>query len=262
MKPISIIILLIIVVFSNCIKASEISFSGKYYGYNLYVLNPSTGNGFCIKEVLVNNKPTNDEINSNSFEIDFSLLDIKIGDPVNVLIKFTDGCNPQVVNPNALNSNSPFSFSTFKADKSGVLNWVINGSINEDPFIIEQYRWNKWIQIGEVPVNTLKPSEAYSFTPNIHFGVNQFRIVHYDNSGNPVYSKTVKFSNLKGKEITVENTKVVSKISFSGETIYEIFDNKGNFILGGADKEVDVSDLKKGNYWLNYDNKTITISKK
>ena len=51
--------------------AQEINIDGIYAGKNLIVLNPSSGDGYCVTEVWVNGQKTHDEIISNSFEIDF-----------------------------------------------------------------------------------------------------------------------------------------------------------------------------------------------
>ena len=242
--------------------AGEITLKGNYYGFNLYVFNPSVGEGYCVKEVYVNNKLTKDEIRSNSFEIDFAQLDLKVGDAITIIIRHSDGCTPKVINPNALSANTSFSYLSFKSDKIGNLSWSIKGTVSEEPFIVEQFRWNKWINCGEVPTSEQVQSGQYNFSPNLHTGVNMFRIVHSDNSGNPIYTKTVKFTNAKAKPVTVESTKVTNKIVFSGETMYEIFDLNGNFMLGGVGKEVELNDIEKGKYWLNYDNKSVNFSKK
>ena len=62
---------IILVFFITAIYSQEVSIDGTYNGRNLFVLNPSEGNGFCVSEVRVNGKKTLDELNSNSFEIGF-----------------------------------------------------------------------------------------------------------------------------------------------------------------------------------------------
>jgi hypothetical protein len=239
----------------------DVVVKGNYYGFNLYVMNPSVGAGFCVTQVLVNNKPTGDELSSNSFEIDLSLLELKTGEPVTVVIKHTAGCTPTVINPKALAVKQQFSFLSAKADKTAKINWTIKGDIGEDAFIVEQYRWNKWMQIGEVPTQDTVKKEQFSFETHPHSGINTFRIVHTDNTGNPVYSKSIKYTS-KNPEITIESLKVVDKIVFSAETMWEIFDLTGNFISEGYGREIEVLDFEKGKYWLNYDNKSVNFTKK
>ena len=56
-------------------SAGVIVLEGNYQGKNIYVQNPfaSSGVGFCVYEVTINDQTTTDEINSSAFEIDFSL---------------------------------------------------------------------------------------------------------------------------------------------------------------------------------------------
>jgi hypothetical protein len=236
--------------------------NGNYYGNNLVVLNPSFGNGFCVTEVLVNDKPTQGEINSNSFEIDFSLLNLKTGDAVKVIIRYHDGCTPKIINPQALRGDQFFSFNYVKFDRTTKLVWSVKGNLGDDPFIVEQFRWNKWSQVGEVGVSDTMHGGTYSFEPVFHSGLNQFRILRIDAYGNPVYSKVAKFNNARAAAIELESTKVTEKIVFSAETIYELFDEKGNFLTSGFGKEIDVSELGKGKYYLNFDVKSVIVTKK
>jgi hypothetical protein len=258
------ILLLFLALFlmSGSIKAAEMVISGNYYGNNLVVVNPSVGSGFCVTEVLVNGSKTNDEIRSNSFEVDFSLLGIKIGDPVTVVIRYQEGCHPIIVNPKALSAKVAFTFTYAKMDRSGKLMWNVKGEAGDDPFMVEQFRWNKWVQTSEVRTQDSSKYNTWLADINAHYGLNQFRVVKVDPNGNPVYSKVVKYNNLKGVEVILSSSKVTDKIIFSGETMYELFDQKGNYISGGIAKEVDITDIDKGKYFLNYDTKSVTITKK
>jgi hypothetical protein len=239
---------------------------GHYSGKNLYVINPTVVVGrdssFCVKKVAVNNLTTKDEIHSNSFQVDFSQLGIQTGTTVKICITYGKGCTPTVVNPEALQTKSNFSFVSTKIDKTSKLIWTVKGDLYSS-FIIEQFRWNKWMTIAEVDdADTLKKN-VYSFELKPHYGVNQFRISHTDEKGNTVYTKTIKYqAPTSVKEIFLIATKVTDDISFTGETTYEIFDNDGNFISDGYGSKVMITDLPKGKYTVNYDNKTETISKK
>jgi hypothetical protein len=262
MRRLVLLIAVVIMMIPVTALAGEIVLNGNYYGNNLVVINPSFGNGFCVTEVMVNNKATLDEINSNSFEIDFSLLNFKTGDPITVIIRYHDGCIPKVINPQALRGDQYFAFTYIKIDRSGKLNWSVKGDLGDDPFIIEQFRWNKWSQVGEVGVSDTSHGSMYSFEPVFHSGINQFRILRIDAYGNPVYSKTAKFNNVRAIPAELESAKVTEKIVFSLETMYELFDEKGNFLTSGFGKEIDITDLEKGKYFLNYDIKSVTITKK
>ncbi|HPS83377.1 MAG TPA: hypothetical protein PLA88_03605, partial [Bacteroidales bacterium] len=66
----------------------------------------------------------------------------------------------------------------------------------------------------------------------------------------------------KTPEVMLLKTTVETQIEFSGETLYQIYDEKGSRLLNGTGSSVDVSSLAAGKYWVNYDNKTELIKKK
>ena len=240
---------------------AEIILKGVYYGLNLYVNNPSVDKGFCVTKVLVNGIQTNDEIQSNAFEIDFSLLELKNGDPVTVKIIHKDNCTPAVINPKVLEISEAVSMVYAKVDRTGKLIWGMTGEMPDDVFIIEQFRWNKWINIAEVSTADSIKKNAYAFDIVPHSGINQYRILRTDINDNPVYSKIIKYTS-RTPELTLESARVSDKLVFSAESQYEIFDMKGNFLSEGFGKEVDVSELEKGKYWVNFDNKSLNFTRK
>lgn len=258
-KKASILIILFLII--TGIKAQEIVISGNYFGKNLYILNPSVNeSSFCIDQVLVNGKATTDEINANSFEIDFAAANIEAGAAVVVTIKHKQNCTPKIINPEVLKQQGSFSFASAKLDKTGKLIWTIKGNVGEGLFIIEQNKWQKWVDVGdattEIPANGI-----FTFTPKPHSGPNVFRIRKADSKGLQVYSKEVKFIS-KVAEVMLNTPKVTNELTFSAETAYEIYDDKGNFIQDGSGQKVDVTNLTKGKYWVNYDNKSENFTKK
>jgi len=249
---------------SGALTAQDtIVLKGHYFGQNLYLLNPSVGNDtvFCIKKILVNGQLSKDELHSNSLETDFSLLEIQSGATVNIQIIHDASCKPKVINPEVLQPQSTFAFVVAKADKTGKLTWQVKGDLNS-AFTVEQFRWKKWITLGEVDITDTVKKNFYAFEIKPHFGPMQFRISHTDEKGNMVYSKLIKFRAATAKEIFLTTTKVGNEVGFSGETAYEVFDEKGNFILDGYGISINITDLAKGKYWINFDNKTEMVTKK
>ncbi len=263
MKNLLAVTLLLIFSSMSVFAQDTIVVQGHYFGKNIYVINPTdtVHKSFSVKKVLVNGQPSKDELNSNSFEVDFSLLNIAIGAPVKVMIFYNKGCKVKVVNAEVLQPQSNFSFITAKADKLGKLTWTVKGDINS-AFTVEQFRWKKWITLGEVEIADTVRKNMYSYETKPHFGINQFRISHTDAKGIIVSSKIVKYRNPALKEVMLVSNKVSETISFTGETAYEVFDEKGTFVTDGYGKEVGITDLMKGKYWVNYDNKTEMVTKK
>ncbi len=239
---------------------SKIVLEGNYQGKNLYVQNPftSSGVGFCTFEVTINGQKTTDEINSSAFEIDFENFNISLGTKVIVEIKHKDDCKPKVLNPEVLKPRSTFEVISIKVAKEGVLEWSTKSEIGKLPYIIEQFRWNKWVKVGEIEGKGSAAANNYSYKVVPHFGTNQFRVKQVDASKKPRYSDVAKFRSLS-PEITFKVNK--TDISFSGETMYEIYDKFGNIAKRGFGNSVDISGLAKGTYCLNYDDKMDTFKR-
>ncbi len=241
---------------------------GNYQGKNLYVQNSfaASGVGFCVQEVRVNGNVTTDEITSSAFEIDFRNLQLKMGDKVEVRITHKDDCKPKVLNPEVLKPKSTFELVSIAVDKDMTFKWTTKGETGKLPYIVEQYRWNKWVKIGEVEGNGTPTENSYSFKITPHSGKNQFRVKQIDYTGQPKLSKTVDYSS-NTPDVGFTPTKVSKEINFSSnntpvETMYEIYDQFGNIVKRGFAKNVDVSNLPKGPYYLNYDNKMGEFIKK
>ena len=95
----------------------------------------------------------------------------------------------------------------------------------------------------------------------MHSGENQLRVKQVDYTSQPRYSKPVKFVS-PIPEVTYSPVKVTKDITFSKETLYEIYDQYGNVVKKGFGNSVDCVNLAKGVYYLNYDNKTAEFIKK
>ncbi|HBG71224.1 MAG: hypothetical protein A2W93_02085 [Bacteroidetes bacterium GWF2_43_63] len=244
-------------------NVDRLTITGYYFGKNLVVINPMNGDRFAVESVEVNGNKTSDEINSSVFEIDFSALELNQGDPVSVNISYYIGAeNPIVFNPDALEATSNFSFkSSFLEKKTEKMAWTITGSPGTEAFEVEQYRWEKWVRIGTVNAKDSVSQNTYSCKIVPHFGKNLFRVKLVDPKGNIAYSTPVKLQS-KTPEVLLVKTTVDTQVDFSGETLYQIYDEKGAKMLSGTSTSVDVTSLPSGKYWVNYDNKTELIKKK
>jgi hypothetical protein len=257
--------LLLLTLFALCLSFSSfaaLSIEGSYQGKNLYVQNPEDGDGFgfCATKVTVNGDVMPGGCASSAFEIDFSLFNIEIGEPVFIVIEHNDGCKPKILNPEILLPRSTFNAVEIKVATNGMLTWKTTNEQGKLPFIIEQYRWNKWVQVGEVQGKGTPGSNAYEFQVPPHSGENTVRVVQIDHSGTKRSSKEVKFTSTVP---TVEKSpvKVKDVINFTSngkpvETKYEIYDAYGNIVKKGVGTSVPCGNLLKGAYYINFDNKT------
>ena len=240
------------------LSAGTIVVEGHYQGRNLFIQNPfsEAGVGFCVFEVIVNDQIATDEINSSAFEVDMTNFGLSQGDAVVVQIRHKDGCTPVVLNPEVLKPRSTFEVVRQSISADGTYTWVTTNEIGPLPFIVEQKRWNKWVKAGEVMGKGTAGENTYSFQVTPHSGENTFRVRQVDLDRRSRYSEAVNYTDNSLPVITWSPAKPKTEIVFSGKTMFEIYDEYGNIVKRGTADRVDISNLGKGMYYLNYDNKT------
>jgi len=238
-------------------EAGVMVVKGQYFGKNIIINNPSKGSGFCVKEVSVNGEKSDDQLLSNAFEIDLLSYGFDFGEEIKITIKHSIGCKPQLMNPQALEPEKNFSFTKAKWNrKKDLIYWTTRGQAGEEAFEIQHYRWEKWVTVASVNIKDSVSLGTYEKQVIPHNGRNLFRIMVVDKYGNTIYSKDVKCSS-RNDEIFLKSSKVKKgKLIFTGQTQYQIYDERGLFIKSGFGLEVDVSDMIKGKYWVNYDIKS------
>jgi len=169
------------------------------------------------------------------------------------MINHKNGCTPRVLNPEVLNPRSTFEVTSIEVDAQGVLSWSTKNEAGELPYFIEQFRWNKWVKAGEV-AGVGKPGEhQYQFKLIPHSGTNRIRVRQTDYRGEIRTSEEVEFAG-PSKAVTFEPEKPKDVITFSSPTSFEIFDRFGQLVMKGYDNKLEISELEKGEYYINYDN--------
>lgn len=244
----------------NVAAFAALSVEGTYQGKNLYVQNPmdDEGFGYCATKVTVNGDIMPGGTSMGAFEIDFSLFNIEIGEPVFIVIEHHDGCKPKILNPEVLLPRSTFTVTKMNITVGGKLTWSTTGEQGKLPFIVEQYRWNKWVAVGEVQGKGSGGENSYEFEVSPHSGENTVRIVQIDHSGTKRPSKEVKFMSTT-PVVTKTPAKVKNEIKFIAnnapiETRYEIYDAYGNIVKKGVGSSVNCANLLRGVYYINFDN--------
>lgn len=258
MKNLSLIVLFFAIAGAAFAQSSELKLEGVYQGKNLYVQNPfaSSGVGFCVYEVRVNNQVTTDEVNSSAFEIDLLSFQLTIGSKIVIQIKHKEGCKPKVLNPEVVRPSAAEVVS-ITSDVDGRLTWKTKTEAGALPFIVEQYRWNKWVKVGEVQGVGTAGEHTYTFKVAPHSGRNKLRVKQVDNAGAKTSPEAL--FNSKVAEVKYAMDAAAKTISFTNttgqtaETMYEIYDSFGNIVSKGVGSKVDISKLKAGTYLMNYD---------
>ena len=263
---------LVLFFFSGVSANNEMVLEGTYQGENLYVQNPfaSSGVGFCVTNVSINGQQSIDEINSSAFEIDFSSYQLLKGNSVEIKIEYKGDCSPTILNPDVLKPSSTFIISGMSVSPDGDFAFSTTNESGSLPFVIEQKRWNKWITIATVNGKGGKEKNDYSLKVNPHSGRNVFRIKQTDFTKKARYSQEKKLIRSSVKEVFIANEnllKIESQVSFQDDsgnevsTLYEVFNNTGALVKKGFGSSVNVSELAKGEYFVNYDNKFGQIKK-
>ena len=243
--------------------AGTIMIEGRYQQRNLFVINAasSDGIGYCIYEVFVNGLITTDEINTQAFEIDLTIYGLKTGDPVNILIKHKDGCAPKVLNPGALEPSPSFVCATITCGINGTLTWETTGEMGKIPFIIQHYKWNRWVNIGEVLGNGTNVRNIYRFQTQLTSGPNKLRVVQKSYEGDLRKSIACDvISNLEA--VNYRYDRKSKSIYFTTETSYELYNIFGQVVKRGRGTSIDCTALTRGEYWVSFDNQTEKFNKK
>lgn len=229
-------------------------YTGVYQGKDLYVKNPfsSEGVGFCVFEVTVNGEVTSDEINSSAFAIDLTLFNLEPGDPVEVVIRSKDNCEPRVINPEDIAPKSTFTVASLALADAGSIVFRTQGEGGPLPFVVEQFKWNKWVQVATVDgKGDMGVPNEYRVEVPLHSGANTFRLRQNDASG-PRYSERFEVSSDQ-KPVALRDTRFYDKLAFSAPTSYEVFDAYGILYAKGAGKEIDTNEWPRGDYYVNFD---------
>lgn len=237
--------------------AEEMVLKGVYQGKNLYVQNPLSSNeiDYCTEVVYLNGNVVLKNPRASSFEI--NLAKLPINSPVEVKIVYKSGCKPKIINPNVIRQTTSFKFISFTIDDKS-LNWVVEGESANSVYYVEHYVNNNWTNIK---VMTAQSGKTYSIPVTHSAGLNTYRIKHQEKNGQIVYSQTVTYSSTQGM-VKFYPRNVSNKIYFTGNVSYEISDAKKQVLKKGKGKEVDVSSLQRGVYYVSFDNRTEQFLKK
>ncbi len=235
--------------------AEVVVISGVYQGKDVYVKNPTTssGVGYCIFEVLVNNQITSDEVNSSAFAIDLGAWGLKLGDPVEVVLRCKEKCDVKIINPEVIYPNSTFEVTSMQVSPAGLLKWATKAESATLPYVIEQFKWNRWIKIGETMGSGKSDFNEYSFQASLHSGTNTFRVYQIDHKGQRT-SQEVKIDH-SAAPVTIAKTTITNTLEFSAETDYEIYSEYGSLVKAGRGQKVDATKFFKGKYYVSFDNK-------
>lgn len=246
--------------FSN---AAVLIVEGKFQSKNIFIQNSfgSNGVGYCATEIKVNGHITTDEVNSSAFEIDLAAMNIKPGEKVVIEISHKSDCMPVVLNPEVLKPRATFEIVNMNINAKGILKWTSKNEGGSLPYVVEQFKWNKWVYVGEVQGVGGIENHDYTFQVSTHSGENKYRVKQVGLSATPKVSSPVILNSTTDKPYYMI-TKDKKNIQFNLETAFEVYDAFGVIVKKGFGKNIDINNLSKGKYYLCYDNQVTEFDRK
>jgi hypothetical protein len=240
-------LLLLVLVNTNSI-ADELTLKGVYQGSNLYVQNPSDGQGnYCIEKVTINGKVMQHP-NSSAFDIDLSSL--SVGNSVEIRISHKSGCVPSILNPQAIRAREKFIFTSVNLSANYIV-WATRGEKKFGQFFVQAKRNNSWHVARVISCKGSVADNTYRIPLTHRPGDNLYRIKYLEVTGKYFYSPEVNFT-LTQEDITFYPRRVSTKLTFSKKVKYEILDIDGNKLKEGEGLSIDCTSLVTGTYTLKF----------
>jgi hypothetical protein len=253
------LILFTLLSFFCLIASAQVVLEGNYLGENIYIQNPRSGDSYCTQKVVVNGKVVS-FANTDGYEIMLDSLGYKPGDTLRIEIFHLDDCKPKVLNYGKCLSLPSLDVIAITADSTGVLKWQTMKETGASYFIIETFKWDRWVKIGEAEAKGGAGINSYSFIFKPHSGENKLRLRQVSSSGISHVSKPATYAS-SIKPVTVKSYRIVKTVELSDETAYQVYDSTGNIIIKGTGKTIDLSAFPRGNYYLLFDNQAADIVK-
>lgn len=226
--------------------AAEMHITGVYQGKSLFIQNPYNPEtrSFCVLSVEVNGRPVAVATRSSGIKLDFAEVDEYA--PLAIKITHKEGCKPLVINPDAINFHSIFSFDEVGFADS-VLVWSTKGEQSEAVFVIQKYDLGIWLEADTIPSKGQFGGAEYSYFPDLEEGANKLRVKYMRPDGEYLFSREVDF-HFYPEPVTFRPFSTDSKLFLSRFADYEIFDAAGDLVMSGKGNVVDVSQLPSGDY--------------
>ena len=255
---------LLMVLSRPTVRAQQtIDVAGLYQGENLLVVNETNpdGVGFCCYEVRVNGLVTADQVNSHAFEVDLRSHGLALGKGVAVRLMHRPGCAPRILNPEVIAPSPGFELIEFEADDNGEVRWVTSEERGRMPFVLQQLKWGKWVDVVRVDGLGGPGERHYNARFKPVQGENILRLTHLAADGALEVKGEARFTS-KANPIRFDYDPRNERMAFSEETQYEVVNAFGTVVLQGHGKEVILRYLARGEYFVNYGARSETFKKR
>lgn len=244
------------------LQAKVLKVSGVYQGKNLFVQNPSLGDGeFCAVSVYLNGEKVIDKPEESSFEIDLSHLEVNAA--VNIRIYHHTTCTPRILNQYVIRSQSKFKFASVSVSGDQI-KWETKGEKSGGDIHVQHYINGEWIDVVSLDAKGSLSANNYIEKVNHLSGENKYRIRYEEPGGLEFTSDVVEYVSDKEK-VEFYPRRVKDYITFSPAkpVKYLIVDMEGNKVMQGNSKIIDCRDLEGNKYYtLLFDNQKERFLKK
>ncbi|QSE96830.1 hypothetical protein [Fulvivirga lutea] len=229
-------------------KAGELLITGTYQGKDIYVQNPydKENKKFCTTAVFVNGIKVFDNPSITAFKIDLS--GFSKDEQVTIKLEYTGNCTPTIVNPDALVSKGTFQFTNINSDNNSVT-WSVVGEVKGGEYYLYHKLANKdFIVYDTIPSRGGDGLISYSRQPIHKQGENVYKVV-YNYKSESKESSEVRFTATENF-ITFYPQIATTSLALSDTTTYAIESFFGKTVKKGEGKEINLTDLKPGKYYL------------
>jgi hypothetical protein len=241
-------------------QSKQLQILGVYQGRTLFIQNPfdPKSKQFCVESIMLNNQPIAINLNSSALKLDFNGIEVYA--PVHITIVHLESCKPIVINPDAINFHSIFSFSKI-AFQDSVIAWSTMGEKPDFRYTIEKYQLGIWDELDEVPAKALFGGASYTYQPLLDIGANKLRVKCIMEDGAYLYSFEVDF-HFYPEPVTFTPLETAGSLKFSRTANFEIYDAGGDLVHSGQGSATDVEHLPSGDYVIYFDEKDPGVFKR
>ena len=204
---------------------------------------------------------TADAVNSHAFEIDLTSLGLPLGKVVSVSLKHRSGCVPRILNPEVIQPSPGFELVAFDAFPSGEVSWTTVDEHGRMPFVLQQFKWGKWVDIVRLDGRGSSEEQVYVTSIQPMQGENLLRLTHLAPDGTLEVKGEARFQG-DVPEPTMEYDQKSQVLTFSGPTQYELVDEFGTVVLRGVGNTATLRYLSRGDYFVNFGAGTELLKKR
>ena len=255
-------VLTFLILVVTCLNAqdevNETSYSGVYQGKPLFIQNPylAKEQAYCIRQITINKRPV--DINYEMSALILNFKGINKYSPVSIHIEYSDStCIPVLLNPESIRYHSLFSFEEITITDSS-LAWKSKGESDYGIYEVESFYLGTWESVESRNSSGTYGGGEYTYFPLYEEGTNKYRI-KYSSANQTLYSEEIEHE-FYPEPITFKREEQIIVLSRSCR--YAVLDQESMEVIVGEGKEINIVDLKSGEYFIIFNEDQTEIFRK